>query len=82
MAVVAEVDSSTQSVKVTVCDAETFSLSGTGPHHTRTGRPVRPFEFSTLSWAVELWGFEPQTSCMLYTHDPSRVIARGRPKWI
>jgi hypothetical protein len=31
---------------------------------------------------VELRRFEPRTSCMPYTHDPSRVIAHGRPEWI
>jgi hypothetical protein len=40
------------------------------------------FEFIALTWDVELRRFEPRTSCMPYTHDPSRVIARGRPEWI
>ena len=36
------------------------------------------FEFSALTWEVELWGFEPQTSCMPSAGRPSTGVHRRR----
>ena len=32
------------------------------------------FEFTTLTWQVELWGFEPLTSCMPSPGSPSGYV--------
>ena len=39
----------------------------------------RLFEFWALTWIVELWGFEPQTSCMPSAGRPSTAVHRRRP---
>ncbi|SRR6266542_1607053 len=36
---------------------------------------------SDLGKLVELWGFEPQTSCMPYTLRPSPGVAGRGPMW-
>ena len=38
------------------------------------------FDFASMTW-VELWGFEPQTSCMPYKLRPSPHVAVCRPAW-
>jgi len=64
------------------CGVVLGHVEGTGRAcYLRARTPgCRLFEFKPLTWDVELWGFEPQTSCMPSAGSPStRVHPRRSP---
>ena len=53
-----------------ICDPHVAQRTAAAHGRNKKAASRRLFEFIALSWEVELWGFEPQTSCMPY--EPSR----------